>query len=219
MATEENRPRLIHILLLAGAVQFELSRLESLPAEVLLLILNKLNDDDLNMMCATSKVINDICNREEFWHNRYDLYYDIPVDKRYVAKSWKTIYVAYATSRVISFEINNGIYEFRLFNDMTIRELFQIIDTSYNYIPKTYIMCDISYSRQIMFGDVAVTRDKGRPFPRQVLTLTGSSDEVIKLYLVSRSKYVPTGNIHLITVPYINSIMSISAVKLIPEHH
>lgn len=204
-ATEENRHRLIHILSLAGAIKFELSSLENLPSEVLLIILNKLPDAELNMMCTASKIINNICDSDEFWHDRYDLHINIPVIDRYVNESWKTIYIAYATSKVIQFRIDYTTYEFRMFRDVTIVELFQIIESKelYNRV-NSKVACSVKYDRPIIFDRTEITDD-------DIMRFKGSVRSGINLYLERLDINIPIDDIPLHRLPYINNIVSIDA--------
>lgn len=71
---ESNRSRLIDILDFAGAIEYGPDYFESLPDELLQIILNRLSDRELDKICTISKKIYNLCSRKEFWHQRYDMY-------------------------------------------------------------------------------------------------------------------------------------------------
>lgn len=79
----------------------DVSIVEILPYEILRLILNELPDSEVSRMCSSSKIINVICDDDEFWHDRYDEYFAEDIIPELVGSTWKTIYKAYKNSNLV----------------------------------------------------------------------------------------------------------------------
>lgn len=100
--SKPNKRRLINILGYAGLINYEIGNLDKLPREIISLILNKLSDSELKIICKTSSLLNTICAGDEFWHARYDTYIGRPVANTVPINSWKIIYFNMKYEQAIS---------------------------------------------------------------------------------------------------------------------
>jgi hypothetical protein len=126
--TEENRTRLIDILRLARAIDYDLSFLESLPSELIYIILHQLTDRQLSSICSASSKMYSFCSyeeeAEEFWHNRYIMQEGDP--SKFFG-SWKLTYKSVFPHRRISVR-NSWTDEFYWMDFYASETIFQILD-------------------------------------------------------------------------------------------
>lgn len=103
--------------------------LELLPTELLQLILNHLSDFQLLRISQVSKNFKMISERDYFWHDRYDNYFEEDVRPDLLHNGWKTIYFQYKRSRMIPVSIipNEYIASIRLFPTDKYLQLFDIL--------------------------------------------------------------------------------------------